>query len=245
MAPFFRTLTAALLTLGAAGCASTSTTTAVSSADQNDPYEAQNRKIFAFNETFDRNVMLPIATFYVKAVPEPARDGLHNFLVNLDVPVTFANDVMQRDPDRAANSIGRFVINSTFGIGGLIDVAAKLGVPEHDSDFGETLAAYGVGEGPYLVLPMLGPSNPRDAIGYGADIALDPSTWITWRSSEYFLIGRGMFKILDERANNIETINDIERSSVDLYATFRSLYRQHRQAEINHGKANIDNLPNF
>ncbi|MGH6876112.1 MAG: MlaA family lipoprotein, partial [Rhizomicrobium sp.] len=135
--------------------------------------------------------------------------------------------------------------NSTLGIGGLVNIAPKLGIPEHNSDFGETLAAYGVHAGPFLVLPLLGPSDPRDALGYGVDIALDPLTWISWRSSTYFLIGRGVLKIVDERARNIDTINEIERSSVDLYATERSLYRQHREAEINHGKANLENLPNF
>jgi phospholipid-binding lipoprotein MlaA len=243
MAPLFRNLAAALLTLGAAGCASVPASNSVT--DPNDPYEAQNRQIFAFNQAVDNAVMLPVAKFYVRAVPELARDGIHNFLVNLDVPVTFANDVLQADPDRAANSFGRFVINSTFGIGGLIDVAAKAGVPEHSSDFGETLGVWGVGDYPYLVLPVLGPSNPRDAFGYGVDIALDPSTWISWRSSIYYKIGRDALKLVDERAQNIGTLAEIERSSVDTYATLRSLYRQHRQAEINHGQPNIENLPNF
>ena len=126
-----------------------------------------------------------------------------------------------------------------------MDAAGKIGIPEHDSDFGETLAAYGVGEGPYLVLPLVGPSNPRDAAGTVADIFLDPTTYITFRSSIYFQLARGGLDVLDLRARNVDTLDEIERSSVDLYATERSLYRQHRQAEINHGKPNLDNLPNF
>ncbi len=244
MAPFVRNLVVALVALGATGCA-TSTPPSQAALDQNDPYEAQNRQVFAFNQKLDKYVALPVATFYVETVPEPAREGIHNFLVNLDVPVTFANDVLQGAADRATDSLGRFVVNSTLGIGGLVDVAQKVGIPEHDSDFGETLAVYGVGEGPYLVLPLLGPSNPRDALGYGVDIALDPSTWISWRSSVYFKLGRGVMKIVDERARNIDTLDEIERTSVDLYATLRSLYRQHREAEINHGKTNMENLPNF
>jgi phospholipid-binding lipoprotein MlaA len=243
MAPFLRNLAVALVALSAAGCATAPGSN--SALNQNDPYEAQNRQVFAFNQSLDNHVALPVAKFYVHAVPAPAREGIHNFLDNLDVPVTFANDVLQGAADRAVDSLGRFTINSTLGIGGLIDVAAKLGIPEHDADFGETLAVYGVGEGPYLVLPVLGPSNPRDALGYGVDIALDPSTWITWRSSIYFKLARGVLKIVDERAQNIDTIAEIERTSVDLYATTRSLYRQHREAEINHGNANIENLPNF
>jgi phospholipid-binding lipoprotein MlaA len=235
---FVRKLAAVLIALGSAGCATVP-------SNQNDPYEPTNRKIFALNESLDKNVMLPVAKFYSRAVPWPARDGTHNFLANLDVPVTFANDVLQGEASRAADSFGRFVINSSVGIGGLIDVAGKAGVEEHKSDFGETLGVYGVGEGPYLVLPMLGPSNPRDALGYGVDIVMDPSTWISWRSSIFYKLGRDAVKIVDERAQNIETIAEIERTSVDVYATERSLYRQHREAEINHGKANIENLPNF
>jgi phospholipid-binding lipoprotein MlaA len=153
---------------------------------------------------------------------------------------------MQGEPDRAADTLGRFVINSTVGVGGLIDVAAKAGVREHESDFGETLAVYGVPEGPYLVLPMLGPSNPRDAFGSGVDdTVLSPWFWMTWRSSLYYKIGDEVMEVIDKRAQNIDTIKELERTSVDLYATERSLYRQHRQAEINHGKADLQNLPNF
>lgn len=245
MAPFLRNLAALLLALGAAGCATTPTPPSQMGLDPNDPYEAQNRKMFALDMKLDEDVALPVAKFYVQAVPEPARDGVHNFLANLDVPVTFGNDVLQGAADHAAESLGRFVINSTIGIGGLINVAQKLGIPEHDSDFGETLGVWGVGPGPYLVLPLLGPSDPRDAFGYGVDIAMDPLTWISWRSSTYFLLGRGVVKFVDERARNIDTIEEIKRTSVDLYATMRSLYRQHREALIHHGQPNIENLPNF
>ncbi|HWE06393.1 MAG TPA: VacJ family lipoprotein [Rhizomicrobium sp.] len=242
MAPLLRNLAAALLTLTAAGCA---TAPNGPGADQNDPYETQNRKMFELNQSLDRNFMLPVAKGYVAVVPDPARDGIHNFLVNLNLPVTFANDVLQGEVSRAGETVGRFTVNSTVGIGGLIDVAEKIGIPEHKSDFGETLAVYGVGEGPYLVLPLLGPSNPRDATGYAVDVALNPWTWISWRSSIFFKLGEDSLQIVDERSRNIETLDELERSSVDLYATLRSLYRQHRQAEINHGKANIENLPNF
>ncbi len=230
------------LLLGLAGCAGTASP---SSLEQNDPYEATNRKIFALNQTFDKFIAKPVATAYVDVLPDPARDGIHNFLGNLDTPVTFTNDVLQGEAERAAQTLGRFVINSTAGVGGLIDVASKMGIPGHSADFGETLAVWGAEEGPYLVLPGLGPSNPRDAVGYAVDIAIDPSTWITWRSSEYFKVGRGVLNLTDERARNLDALNELERTSVDLYATLRSLYRQHRQAEINHGKPNIQDLPSF
>lgn len=238
-----RMFAAALMILGLAGCASTSSNP--TATDQNDPYETTNRKIFALNEKVDEHFAKPVAVFYADHVPEFARDGIHNFLTNLDQPVTFANDVLQGEADRAAQTLGRFAFNTTFGIGGLLDEWAKAGRPEHDSDFGETLAVYGVEEGPYLVLPVLGPSNPRDAFGYGADILMDPATWITFRSSIFFSVGRASLNLADERSRNLDTLDQIQRTSVDFYATMRSLYRQHRQAEINHGQPNIENLPNF
>lgn len=236
-----RNLAAVLFAVAVAGCASTPDPTG-----QNDPYEAQNRQVFALNEKLDRSVALPVATFYVHAVPHPLRDGIHNFLTNLDVPVTFANDVLQGEAKRAVDSAGRFVINSSVGVGGLIDVAGKVGVPEHDADFGETLAVWGVGEGPYLVLPFFGPSNPRDAVGLAVDSTVaDPWFWVSWRSSFYYKLGDQILEVVDKRAQNINTIKELERTSVDLYATERSLYRQHREAEINHGQPSLDNLPSF
>ena len=238
-----RTLAAALLLVGLAGCASTPP--GPSSTAEDDPYEATNRKIFALNENIDKHFAKPVAVFYTDHVPDFARDGIHNFLTNLDQPVTFANDVLQGEAERAAQTLGRFVFNSTFGIGGFMDEWAKAGRPEHSSDFGVTLGVWGVGEGPYLVLPVLGPSNPRDAFGTGVDQALDPSTWITWRSDIYFKLGRAGLGLVDERSQNLETLDQIEHTSVDFYATMRSLYRQHGAAEINHGQPNIENLPNF
>src|SRR5947207_4265344 len=226
MAPLSRTFAAAVFALCTAGCA---TTTGNGSAnDQNDPYEAQNRKVFEMNESLDRNVALPVATFYVHAVPEPMRDGIHNFLVNLDVPVTLANDVLQGEAKRALDSAGRFVINSSIGIGGLIDVAAKVGVPEHDADFGETLAVYGVGEGPYLVLPFFGPSNPRDATGMAIDAGMDPTNQIHIKQHLWWMAGREYFTLLDLRGQTYQTIQGIQRSSVDYYSSLRNLYRQMR-----------------
>ena len=237
-----RAIALSLAFLSLCACASSGTS---AGSSENDPYEATNRKIFALNENLDKHVARPVAVFYTRAVPEPARDGIHNFLVNLGMPVTFANDVLQGEPKRAVDTVGRFVINSTIGVGGLIEMAQKAGIPEHTSDFGETLAVYGVDEGPFLVLPMLGPSNPRDAAGKVVDTVMDPATWISFRSSTFFYLGRGVVGIIDERAQNLDALDQLERTSLDLYATERSLYRQHRAAEINHGKPNIENLPNF
>lgn len=225
------------------GCASSGTAT--STPDQNDPYESFNRKMFAINDALDRNVALPAAKFYVRVVPTPARNGIHNGLENLSSPVTLANDVLQGDPKRAAQTFGRMVVNSSIGLLGLIDVATPMGIPGHTADFGETLAVYGVGEGPYLVLPLLGPSNPRDAAGHFVDIAFDPLTYLGMREKGWWMGGRNLLGLIDDRAGTIDAMASIQRSSVDVYATLRSLYRQHRNAEIHGGQPNLQDLPNI
>jgi phospholipid-binding lipoprotein MlaA len=237
-----RVFGALVIALTVTGCASEPMPDSVA---QNDPYESFNRKVFDFNLAVDNDVALPVAKFYELAVPEPARDGVHNFLTNLNEPATFANDILQGEVTRAGQTLGRFTVNSTIGMAGLVDAATKFGMEDHSTDFGETLAVYGADEGPYLVLPILGPSNPRDAAGDVVNVALDPTTYITFRSSIYWMIGRGTLSLVDTRARNIGTIDEIERSSVDLYATERSLYRQHRNAEIHGGKPDLQNLPNI
>lgn len=229
------------LSLFVSGCASTSGT---ATAD-NDPYEQTNREIFAFNQKLDKAVALPVAKFYVRVVPEPARDGVHNFLTNLNEPVVFANDVLQGDPSWAGQTFGRFAINSTLGIGGLIDVASKMGIPNHDNDFGITLGRWGLGEGPFLMLPLLGPAPPRDLTGRVVDIFLDPMTYVSYRSKIYYDMGLGLIGIIDLRAQNIGTLESIERTSVDYYATTRNLYLQYRKAAVDRGKPDVQNLPNF
>lgn len=214
-------------------------------ATDNDPYEATNRDIFAFNMTLDRAVARPVATFYVHAVPAPAREGVHNFLTNINLPVVFANDVLQGDVDRAGQSLGRITVNTTLGIGGLFDVASRMGIPGHDTDFGITLGTWGLGEGPYLMLPLLGPAPPRDLAGRVVDIFLDPVTYWNFREKIYYDIGLGTLGVVDLRAQNLGTLESIERSSVDYYATTRNLYLQYRAAQIRKGKPDVENLPNF
>ena len=212
---------------------------------QNDPYEHTNRSIFAFDQSIDHAVARPVAVFYNHAVPEFARDGVHNVLGNLDAPVTFGNDVLQGSPGRAGQTLGRLVINSTLGIAGLVDVAAKLGIPRHDEDFGQTLGVWGAGEGPYLVLPLAGPSNPRDLSGEVVDYFMDPLTYVSFNNSSLYVGIRAGASIIDLRARNVENLDQVERTSVDLYATTRSLYRQHRNSEIHNGAPDTDNLPNL
>ncbi len=222
-----------------AGCAT------VDPSGNNDPYEATNRKIFDFNQKLDRAVMKPVAEAYVSVLPEPARDGIHNFLVNLNLPVTFANDLLQGEFKRGGETIARATINTTIGIGGLLDVATNVGIPAHTEDFGQTLAVWGAGEGPYLVLPFVGPDPPRDVGGQVVDIFFDPFTYVDIREKFWWMAGRGALSVLDLRSRNLETLDAIERQSVDLYASIRSLYRQNRNNEIRNGKPDIENLPDL
>lgn len=214
-------------------------------AADNDPYESTNRDIFDFNMTLDKAVMLPVAKFYVHAVPEPAREGVHNFVTNIHLPVVFFNDVLQGEVDRAGQSLGRMTVNTTLGIGGLFDVASDMGIPGHETDFGITLGTWGVGEGPFLMLPLLGPAPPRDLAGKVVDIFMDPITYWNFREKIYYDIGLGALGVIDLRAENIGTLEGIERTSVDYYATTRNLYLQYRAAQIRQGKPDVENLPNF
>jgi phospholipid-binding lipoprotein MlaA len=221
------------------GCAATDP------SGQNDPYEQTNRKVFALNQDLDHSVARPVAVFYTHALPDVARDGIHNALQNLDSPVIFANDLLQGETTLAGQTLGRAVVNSTLGLGGLIDLAGKMGIPAHENDFGITLGVWGIKEGPYLMLPAVGPSNPRDVVGTGGDIAMSPLTYINFNSKIWYDIGREVVEVIDLRARNLDTLDQIERTSVDLYATTRSLYRQHRNSLIRHGAPDTENLPNL
>ena len=231
------------LGLVVAGCATTADTNSQVQTDPNDPLEGWNRQVFAMNQNFDHMFLKPTAEAYVAVVPVTARDGVHNFLTNLDAPITFANDVLQGEVDLAGQTAGRFGLNSTLGLGGLIDVATPAGLPYHSSDFGQTLGVWGMGDEPYLVVPLLGPTNPRDLTGYAADTFADPLNFVGIRDYTYWAIGRGAANILDTRARNIDTLDQLEQGSVDAYASTRSLYRQYRKAHIQHGKSNVKDLP--
>jgi phospholipid-binding lipoprotein MlaA len=203
-----------------------------------DPLEPVNRYIFAANLALDTTVIEPVATIYRDIVPDPARDSVRNFLRNLESPVLLANDVLQRDVNAAGVTTKRFFINTTVGILGLFDRAADMGLARRDEDFGQTMGTYGVGPGVYLVLPILGPSSLRDAAGNFVDYYFDPLNYYTDntdRGNITFL--RAGIRGVDARARVIETLDEIERTSIDFYATIRSLYHQRRQSEIRNGSA--------
>jgi phospholipid-binding lipoprotein MlaA len=235
---------ALLAALGAALLASACATNDPESIAQNDPWEPTNRAIFDFDVKLDHAVARPVAKFYRSAVPEPAREGIHNALTNLNSPVIFTNDVLQGDADKATDTFGRFMINSTVGVAGLVDVAAKMGIPRHDNDFGITLGKAGAAEGSYLVLPFVGPKPPRDLVGEAVDSFADPLYWAHFDNKDFWLLVRGGVATLDtvdDRRNEFDTI---ERTSLDFYATIRNLYRQNRAALIRGEDSKIQ-LPDF
>lgn len=229
--------------LALAGCAGTPSPDALAA---NDPYEPANRAVFVLNQQLDQTFFRPTVQRYL-SLPEEARDGVHNFLRNLAAPTIFVNDLLQAAPRRAGSTAARFFINSSLGLGGLFDPATRMGLDYHGEDFGQTLSVWGIGEGPYLMLPLLGPSNPRDAAGLAIDtFVLDPTNYVHFKQHLYWDAGRQYLNFLDLRAQTFDTLQGIERSSVDYYAALRSLYRQLRDSEIRNGaQPKSTDLPDF
>jgi phospholipid-binding lipoprotein MlaA len=210
--------------------------------DNGDPWESTNRQIFGINQSVDKAVLVPVANAYRFAIPSTFRDMIHDFLQNLNSPIIFANDVLQAQPGLAGETFGRALINTTIGFGGFFDVAAKFGVPFHTNDMGITLATWGISSGPYLMLPVLGPSNPRDFFGDIADGFGDPGNIVASDHHRLWAaVLRGAVSGIDERSRNIENLAEIERTSLDYYATIRSLARQRRAAQIRHQKEDVPN----
>lgn len=206
-----------------------------------DPLETFNRGSFQFNLFLDRLVLKPVAKAYRFATPGFVKVGVTNFLVNLKTPVTVANDLLQGEPTRATESAGRFMFNTILGFGGVLDIGGMVGMPpRHTEDFGQTLAVYGVGAGPYIMLPLLGPSNPRDLAGFVVDMVFDPLTFFAPGDSG--LIRSGM-DIVSIREANIETVDELQRTSIDFYAATRTLSRQFRENQIRNGaQAPLDDV---
>jgi phospholipid-binding lipoprotein MlaA len=234
---------AALLISGLAGCATpppASDPEALADFHQtNDPLEPTNRVFYKINNGIDTVVLKPAAQAYRFVVPNPVRNGIHNFLDNVGSPVKFTNDTLEGKTGRASDTAMRFLINSVIGVAGFFDVAKDLGYPNHDTDFGLTLANWGVSEGPFLFLPILGPSSPREAVGFGVDLAIDPFMWIG-RGTHIYTVSswtRTIVGALDARSNVLDAIDQIKKTALDPYATFRSLYRQNRAAKLAELKA--------
>jgi len=202
----------------------------------NDPIEPLNRGIFEINRGLDTLFLEPASILFKDLLLPPLQRAVHNVLNNLRTPIVLANDLLQGDLDRAETTLMRFLINSTIGVAGLDDRAADMGYPYHGEDFGQTLAVWGVDEGPYVMLPVFGPSNPRDTAGLVVDVLLNPIWW--WGRAtdrEYVTLAIGAAEAVNFRARNYDEIEDLERTSLDFYAAVRSLYRQRRADEILNG----------
>lgn len=223
------------MALASTGCATTGG--GERDAAQADPLEPFNRGVFAANRVVDRAVIAPVAKAWRAVLPEAVRDRVRAFVDNLHEPLVFVNDLLQGRGEAAGITGRRFVINSTLGIGGLFDRATGMGEVRQSGDFGQTLYAWGVADGPYLVLPLFGPSNFRDAIGLGVDSYASPAGNIGSDATRRH-VGMGVAAAdgIDLRSRNIETLEAIEATSLDFYAYLRSAARQNRQATLREAK---------
>lgn len=223
-----------------AGCATPPSNPAARAAFEqtNDPLEPLNRKTFAFNMLLDRILLKPVTKVYIAIVPAVGRDALRHALDNMKEPVVAINNVLQGRPKGAEIAVGRLIVNTTFGLAGLADMAQKMGIKPQTGDFGQTLYTWGFPQGPYLILPILGPSNPRDALGMAADNYIDPFSYAaTAADIDDINILRFVLGGIDERARAMATLDELQKNSLDFYAQLRSLVQQHRAAELRHGAA--------
>uniref|UniRef100_UPI001A8D8C85 MlaA family lipoprotein n=1 Tax=Trinickia mobilis TaxID=2816356 RepID=UPI001A8D8C85 len=218
-----------------AGCATVQTPT------KGDPLEGFNRSVFKFNDTLDKYALKPVAQGYQWAVPQPVRTGVTNFFSNIGDVYIAANNLLQLKIADGVSDIMRVTINTVFGVGGLFDVATIAKLPKHTADFGITLGHYGVPTGPYLVLPLLGPSTARDAVGLVADYYGNPLTYVEPSSVSWALFG---VNLVNTRANLLTAGDVLSGAALDKYSFIRNAYLQRRQYLISDGNPNAA-LPNY
>lgn len=221
-----------LLVLSATSLLSSCAT--VSSPDKRDPWESFNRSVYAFNDSFDRAIARPVARTYQNYTPDAVQNGVSNFFSNLDDILVMVNDVLQFKFKQAAQDLSRFTFNTTIGLLGLFDVSTQFGLPKHNEDFGLTLASWGVGSGPYVVLPFLGPSTVRDTTGLVADGYIDPVYDISDTEARWSVI---ILRAVNTRASLLQATKLMEQSGVDPYVFMRNAYLQHRESLLNGGKS--------
>ena len=228
---FLQTLSICVLGLSLAACSTTNSTSGDSPI--NDPFENANRAVFAFNEVVDDTVIEPAISGYRAITPKPARTGLRNFLRNLSSPVRFTNQALQGDVNGAGRVAVRASINTLVGVGGLFDVAGYEGIEYEPEDFGQTLAVWGLGHGPYLVLPFFGPSSARDYAGFFVDGIADPlNIYLSNIDEEQFIYYRAGLGYVDLRDSLNDVLKDLQANSFDYYAATRSAYYQRRRALV-------------
>ena len=210
-----------------------------------DPVEPVNRVSHNFNKGLDTVLIRPVATGYEKVVPNPIKQVVNNEVRFLSLPRTLANSVLQGNLERAGNTAARIVVNGTIGGLGLLDPATNFNIPEHDEDFGQTLAVWGLNSGPYLELPLFGPSSVRGVAGRIGDLALDPLAYISGTAGTAIGAGRRGAGIVDTRYRFKTPINEALYQSPDSYVAVRNLYLQRREAAILNGIVSEETLPDL
>jgi len=234
-----RAVPALTLAAAVAGCAAPQG----QQPDPRDPWEGFNRGVYKFNDTVDRAVLRPVAELYTFAAPEPARNCVHNMFSNLGDLWSAANSFLQGRGHDFVNTLGRFLFNTTMGVGGCFDVASANGARRIPNDFGVTLGVWGLGQGPYLVLPFLGSSSVRDGVGLGVDFVGDPASMsqvdnVRLRNSLWGL------EVVDTRASLLEASKTVDRTALDPYSFVRDAYLQRRAAQVR-GSKGQDELPDY
>ncbi len=219
-----RMLCASLLAATLAGCAGPRTPGGIY-----DPYEAQNRKVHEFNRSVDKALLRPVSNAYGAVLPEPVRIGVGNFAENLSIPGSVLNDLLQLNIEDALHNTVRFLVNTTVGLGGILDPATKAGIEQRDSDFGETLHVWGFKEGAYVELPFAGPSTTRDTVGMVVDIVTDPVAVLLPEPEKYVAPLAGMASKIGDRYRFRTTVDSILYESADGYAQARLLYLENRR----------------
>jgi phospholipid-binding lipoprotein MlaA len=214
----------AAATLLVAGCATTS---------PEDPFEGYNRAMFKVNEKVDKAVLKPVARGYAKVMPKPVRNGVSNAFANVGDPWVGLNNLLQGKPADSLSDVMRFLVNSTFGLAGVLDVATEAGLPKHDEDFGQTLGVWGVGDGPYLVLPFFGPRTLRDAVVLPLDATLDDAWVLTTHIPSRNTLSA--VQIINERAAALGMERTLEEGTLDKYRFVRDFYLQQRRYKVHDG----------
>lgn len=210
-----------------------------------DPWEGFNRKMFSAHQFLDGNFLVPTAKAYRATTPKVGRRGVRRFLSHIKAPGVFVNDILQGEFGRAGETLGRFVVNSTIGAGGFADPAAQIGIAPHSEDFGQTLAVWGVGSGPFLFLPMVGPTTTRDGFGKVVQIGMDPLFYARTPPADIARYSRAGVGGLSAREQFLDPLAEIEAKSLDYYASLRSFYAQSRKREIANGEVDYGDLPDI
>ncbi|SDD86235.1 MlaA family lipoprotein [Paraburkholderia lycopersici] len=229
------------ITLGAAALALAGCST-VQTPSKEDPWEGFNRTVYTFNDKVDRYALKPAAQGYVKVTPQPVRDSVTNFFANIGDVYNAANNFLQLKITDGVQDIMRIVINTVFGVGGLFDVATLAKLPKHNQDFGLTLGHYGVPSGPYLVLPLFGPSTVRDGVALVPNYFINPLTYVDPAALSWGLYG---LNVVSTRANLLGASDLLEGAAIDRYSFVRNAYLQRRRYLLSDGRASGDNLPDY